>query len=86
MNEMDRHCALADRRRNLLDAAGPDVSDRKYSRYTRLEQKRGTAQRPFKVVIFSEVWASNDEAFLIQDKGIFKPLSAAHSAAITNTW
>jgi hypothetical protein len=36
MYEMNRHRALADCRRNPLDAAGPCVADGKYSRHTRL--------------------------------------------------
>jgi hypothetical protein len=43
MHEMDRHCALANRRRNPFDAAGSRVNHRKYSRHTGLEQ---SGERP----------------------------------------
>jgi len=65
MYEMNRHRALADCRRNSLDAAGRCVADGKYSRHTRLAQKRGTAQRPLKFVVFDEVWARNDESLIV---------------------
>lgn len=76
MHEMNCHCALANRGCNPFDAAGSCVTHRKYSWHIGLEQERGTAQWPLKVLVSNKVGSGNNEPLFVQDQGIFKPLRA----------
>jgi hypothetical protein len=49
MNEADRHCALAYRRRAAFDRSAPNVSGGEHARKTRLEEKRRPPLRAPKV-------------------------------------
>jgi hypothetical protein len=68
MYEMNRHGALADRRRNPFNAAGSRVAYRKYPRYARFKQEWRTSERPTKVVVSHKIWSSDNKSLVVQDK------------------
>src|SRR6185312_408866 len=69
MNEANRHCALAYRRRAAFDGSAPNVSRGEHARKTRLEEKRRPPLRAPKVAahrVERYGAAGQDEPFLVK--------------------
>src|SRR5207253_2018776 len=69
MNEADRHCALADRRRATFDRSAPNISCGEHARKTRLEEQRRPALCAPEIAahrIERHVGAGQDEALLVK--------------------